>query len=310
MKARKLLFITSNRLGDAVLSTGLLAAALERFQPQEVTIACGPIPAPLYQGVPNLKEIISLDKKRKGRHWLDLWGKTAFTLWDVVIDLRNSVVSYAIPSLKTFRFTGSRANESKAVQLARVLGLQPVPYNKIWLTQAAKDAALNFIPEGTPVLALCPTANWDPKQWPADRFIETARKLIGSNETLKNARIAVFGAGNERDQSQPIINALAKDFLVIDLVGKTDPLQAAACLEKARLCLANDSGLMHIAAAMGAPTLGIFGPSNSVEYSPHGTRAALVRGAEFHGLENTPDPQQLMLAVSVDSVIAAAAKLL
>lgn len=309
MKSKQLLFITSNRLGDAVLSTGLLAAALERFSPDAVTIACGPIPAPLFAGVPGLKTIISLDKKRKGSHWLDLWMKTVQTRWDTVIDLRNSAVSYLIPARRVYRFTGSRANEAKAAQLARVLKLETVPYNKIWLTAAAENAARAVLPPGPPVLALCPTANWGPKTWPAERFIAAARALM-KEPALAGGRIAVFGAGNERPLAQPVLDDLARDFPVVDLVGKTNPLEAAACLAHARLCLANDSGLMHIAAAMGTPTLGLFGPSNDREYGPHGPRAALVRGMAFEGLENTPDPMALMLAVSVESAVAAACKLL
>jgi lipopolysaccharide export system permease protein len=103
---------------------------------------------------------------------------------------------------------------------------------------------------------------------------------------------------------------LGKNFPVIDLVGKTDPLEAAACLSRATLCIANDSGLMHIAAAMGTPTLGLFGPSFDCEYAPHGPRTAIVRGMEYKGLKNTANPLALMQAIDLESVVKAAAKLL
>lgn len=301
---KKLLFITSNRLGDAVISTGLLEQAIVRFKPTEVTIACGPIPAPLFTAVPNLKRIIILDKKEGGLHWLKLWREVFPHIWDVVIDLRNSAVSYLIFSKKTFRFTQGCETEHKSHQLAKVMGLlDNVPYNKIWLSEAANQQAQNILHDGEPILALCPTANWQPKTWPAERFIDVAMRSPFQ-------RIAIFGAEHEREQAMPIITALQQKFDVIDLVGKTNPLEAAACLARCQLCIANDSGLMHIAAAMGTPTLGLFGPSNDVEYSPHGPRTAFVRGAPFYGLEHTVNPFGLMQAISVDMVVKAVKRLI
>src|ERR1043166_2862124 len=172
--SKQLLFIGSTRLGDAVLSTGLLAAALERYAPAELTLACGPVAAPLFAAVPGLKEIIILDKK-EGGHWLKLWQRVVTTKWDAVIDLRNSIVSYLILSKETHRFT--RPNEAlhKVEQLASVLKLPKPPASRIWLNDAVKKFADEHIGAGAPVLALCPTANWAPKQWPAERFIEVAR---------------------------------------------------------------------------------------------------------------------------------------
>jgi heptosyltransferase III len=72
----------------------------------------------------------------------------------------------------------------------------------------------------------------------------------------------------------------------IDLIGKVDLPTAAACLRRCALYIGNDSGLMHMAAAVGTPTLGLFGPGNETRYGPWGPRAAVVR---------TPlTPQQLM----------------
>ena len=302
-RSKKILFITSNRLGDAVLSTGILEKAMEQFAPAEVTIACGPIPAPLFSAVPDLKRIIVLDKREGGLHWIKLWQEVFPQWWDVVIDLRNSIVSYLIFSKKTFRFTQGDEYMHKSMQLANVLKLDDVPYNKIWLSKDAQHLAQTILYDGEPILALCPTANWQPKTWPADRFIEVALRLPFQ-------RIAIFGAEHERPQAEPIIQTLQKSFDVIDLVGKTNPLEAAACLARCKLCIANDSGLMHIAAAMGTPTLGLFGPSNDVEYAPHGPRTAFVRGADFYGLNNTAEPFDLMKAITIDDVVEAAQSLI
>ena len=66
---------------------------------------------------------------------------------------------------------------------------------------------------------------------------------------------------------------------MIDLVGRTDLLTAAAVLRRASLFIGNDTGLMHIAAAVGIPTLGLFGPSPVEQYAPWGASTAFVRTA-------------------------------
>ena len=76
------------------------------------------------------------------------------------------------------------------------------------------------------------------------------------------------------------------DSEVLDLVGRIDPLEAAACLARCRLFVGNDSGLMHVAAAVGTPTVGLFGPSPVDHYRPWGRWTAVARTPE------TPD--QLM----------------
>jgi ADP-heptose:LPS heptosyltransferase len=65
---------------------------------------------------------------------------------------------------------------------------------------------------------------------------------------------------------------------MIDLVGRIDLLTAYACLKRARLFIGNDSGLMHLSAAAGAPTLGLFGPSDDRLYGPWGPDARALRG--------------------------------
>ena len=89
----KILFITSNRVGDAVLSTGLLASLVENYPEAQFTIACGPYAAGLFRAVPRLERLIVLNKKSWNRHWLELWKACIGTRWDMVVDLRDSIVS-------------------------------------------------------------------------------------------------------------------------------------------------------------------------------------------------------------------------
>ena len=69
----KILFITSNRLGDAILSTGILDALGQRNAQVELTVACGAIPAPLFREWPGLQELIILKRKPFLGHWFYFW---------------------------------------------------------------------------------------------------------------------------------------------------------------------------------------------------------------------------------------------
>jgi lipopolysaccharide export system permease protein len=299
---KKVLFITNTRLGDAVLTTGLLSKVIERFWPCDVTIACGPTPAPLFTAVPGLKRIIILDRKEKHKAFLRLLVHSMQFYWDAVVDIQNSFVSYLVPRKRVFRNAKMNTTEHKCVQLARVMKLAKVPDGHIWLSDAARKRAQELLPEGAPVLALCPTAGAGPKMWPAERFIELAQRLPFK-------RAAIFAAEHERDWVMPIVAALRGKMEVIDLAGKTDTLEAAACLARSSVCVANDSGLMHLSAAMGIPTLGIFGASSDLVYGPHGPITAAVRGAPYLGKKYQLD-LSLIRAVSVDSVVDAAKKLI
>jgi len=92
----KILFVTATRIGDAVLSTGLLAYLIGRYPGAAITIAAGPLAAPLFEAVPGLKRIIVVDKKKFARHWAKLYLAVAAARWDLVVDLRGSALAYLL----------------------------------------------------------------------------------------------------------------------------------------------------------------------------------------------------------------------
>lgn len=273
----RILFITATRVGDAVLSTGLLRHLIDTHPGARVTVACGPAAASLFEAVPGLERLVVLDKMLWSLHWLGLWALTAGRVWDVLVDLRNSSMYYTLPARKRFRMGRSRDDAHRVVQLARVIGLQDAPPAPcIWLTGAHRTLAARLIPAGGPVLAIGPTANWRAKTWPGDHFVELAGRLTGPDGILPGARVAIFGRDDERPQALGLIDSIPAERR-IDLVGNLDLSQVAACLERTAFYVGNDSGLMHLAAAAGVPTLGLFGPSREDLYAPWGARTALAR---------------------------------
>lgn len=307
----RLLFITSNRLGDAVLSTGVLARLIDETPTLAVTVACGPLPAPLFRAVPGLDRVIPLPKKRFARHWLDLWLACVGTRWDHVVDLRNSAVSRL---LWTERRTVHRARPSchKVEELGALVTSGRPPSPRLWLDDAARAEADRRLGEDhRPLLALGPTANWRGKEWPTDRFTALARRLVADDGPLSGGSVAVLAAPEERGRAAPLLDALGDR--AIDLVGATDPMTAAAVLERASLFVGNDSGLMHLAAAVGVRAIGLFGPGYPETYGPWGPLCRAVTGsiARDRLLERMRGGDAgLMDGISVEAVVEAATGLL
>ncbi len=271
-----LLFVTSTRLGDAVLSTGVLSHCLNRLPGVRVTVAAGPVAAPIFRNTPGLERLHVLTKKPGGAHWLDLWARSFLRRWRLVVDLRGSAIAYLVPTSERLVLGKGERRGHRVEELGRLVGLgESPPAPRIWLGPAERATAARLVPDGTPVLALGPAANWRAKTWRPVRFAELAHRLTGSGP-LAGARIAVLGAESERDAVQPVLEALPPDRR-LDLVGRVDPLEAAACLARSRLFVGNDSGLMHVAAAIGVPTVGLFGPSPVEHYRPWGRWTAVAR---------------------------------
>jgi ADP-heptose:LPS heptosyltransferase len=267
----RILFVTSNRVGDAVLSTGLLDHLIRRYPACRITVVCGRVAEQLFLRMPNREATVVLDKRPYGLHWPPLWARTATTLWDLVVDIRGSALSWMVPTRR--RAIWRRRPGPKIAELAAVLGVTPPPLPVVWTAPEDRARAAALLPEGAPVIALGPTANWAPKTWPPGHFAALFAALRAG--PLPGAVAAVLaGPGEaERAMAAPLLAALPD---AIDLAGILTLPEASACLARTALYVGNDSGLMHLAAAAGAPTLGLFGPTPVAEYAPVGRRVAVA----------------------------------
>jgi ADP-heptose:LPS heptosyltransferase len=308
----KILFITATRIGDAVLNSGLLAWLVATHPGARLTIACGPPAAPLFAAVPGLERIIVVTKRTASAHWLLLWRDCVGQMWDLIVDLRGSALSYALLARQRKIQWSSEAREHRVREVARLFALDPPPAPRVFLAQQHRDVAARHIPPGSPVLAIGPAANWPAKTWPADRFATLIAHLTAPGGALPNARVAIFGGAEDRDALRPVVDSVPP-ARCIDLAGRIDLLTVAACLERCALYVGNDSGLMHIAAATGIPTLGLFGPSRDERYGPWGPNATAIRTPEsFETLmaKATTMSGTVMTSLSVDAVEQAAVALL
>lgn len=273
----RILFITSTRIGDAVLSSGLLDHLIGTHEDARVTIACGPLAAPLFAGVPQVERVIVMAKKKGGGHWIDLWRAAVGTRWDMVVDLRGSATSaFLLARMRHVKRRAASEPVHKVQEAADVLGLDPAPAPRLWLTEAARDKARGLLPDDGPVLAIAPAAAAPFKEWPRARFAQLAARLTEPGGALEGARVAVFGGPGDEAAAREAVAGLDPGR-VIDLTGQLTIDEAAACLARASVFVGNDSGLMHLAAAAGTPTLGLFGPTDERLYGPWGETARAIR---------------------------------
>jgi len=310
-----ILFITATRIGDAVLSSGLVRKLLQEIPNARFTVVAGPAAAPLFEDIPRLDEVIVMEKSERGGHWFALWNKVRRKEWGLVVDLRGSAISRF---LRRKRRAVHRKHAGppvhKVIEASRVLKLSDdvaAPY--LYTSEETEARAVELTAGRGPILALAPAANWIGKTWPLERFAQVAIQLLGPGGPLENGRLMVLGAPEDRHVIDSLRHLVLKERL-IDLVGRVDLLTAYACLKRARLFLGNDSGLMHLAAAAGAPTVGLFGPSDERLYAPWGEATRVVRGPREFEQIRAADPgfsQALchMMDLSVSSVVEAAREL-
>lgn len=310
-----ILFITATRIGDAVLSSGLIRRLADEIPNARFTIVAGPDAAPLFADVPGLDRVIVFEKSRTGSHWFELWRKVRRRKWGLVVDLRGSGLSRFLSTKRRAIHRKPAQPVHKVIEAARVLRIEDEPAAPHIFTSPDVEAYADELTAGKgPILAFAPAANWIGKTWPVERFSQVAMRLLREPwSPLQGGRLMVLGGPGDERLSRQLRDAAGRNF--IDLAGKADVLTAYACLKRARLFIGNDSGAMHLAAAAGTPTIGLFGPSDERLYAPWGEATRAVRGARSFEEIKAADPgftQMVchMMDLPVDKVVSAARELL
>jgi ADP-heptose:LPS heptosyltransferase len=304
-----ILFVTSTRIGDAVLSCGLLSHLLATHADARITVACGVLPAPLFRAISGVESVIPLTKKALSAHWLDLWAQTVTTRWDLVVDLRASALAWMLLARRrrVMRRADPKQKLHRVEELAALFDLRAIPAPCLWSSTEDVARASALIPDGAPVIGLGVTANWAPKIWPAERFVALAKGLTRADGILPGARIAVFGGPDEQALAEPVLSALGQAG-TINMVSDHGLAVTAAALARCSLFIGNDSGLMHLSAAADVPTVGLFGPSPAERYGPWGDHCAVVEAdTSYANLVGAPDfdhlaTENLMQTLSVEAV--------
>jgi ADP-heptose:LPS heptosyltransferase len=291
-----ILFITHSRLGDAVLSSGLIPALAERHPGARFTIVASALTAPLFAQTPGLEDLIVLEKQRLGLHWLRLFWRLGLRRWGLIVDLRGAPITAVFNHRRRLAHRKTAAPVHKVREAGRLLGAMQAPPAPFLATNDEIESRAKALTKGRgPILAIAPCANWVGKAWPAERYARVARELLGRGGALAGGRLMVLGGPEDRREAGPVLSAAPK-ARVIDLVGREDLLVLYAALKRVRLFIGGDTGLTHMAAAAGAPCLALFGPSDESLYAPWGAKTQVIRGARGFAEFKRIDPK-LNLAI-------------
>jgi heptosyltransferase-1 len=302
----RILIIKPSSLGDIVDALPVLAELRRAYPRAHIAWLTNTEYAGLLDGHPYLDEVIPFDRRRFGRLWrqpaivADLARVVAFVRgheFDLVLDLqgllRSALLSWVsgarvrvgfadarelAPLFYTHRVRcppGVRHAVDRNLSVVRTLGIAPGPAHfELGLRPEEREAARRMLAAaaGRPLAHFCallPGARWESKRWPARRWAE----LIGLLQQ-EGHECVLLGAPEDRAIGHQIQRECAA--AVVSLVGCTTLRQLAALLDLAQCVICQDSGPMHIAAALGRPVLALFGPTSAMRTGPYGPLARVV----------------------------------
>ena len=303
----KILIVSPNWIGDALLAQPLLARLREK-RPGAVIDALAPEwTAPVLRRMPEIGEVIETPFRHGelalGERWR-LGRALRLRGYDEAVVLPNTFKSALVPffagiphrtgfvgELRYGVLTRTHRLDEKALplmagryaQLAEVPGTRPalpLPRVRLRVDEANLATALGRLglSRAKPVAAFCPGAEYGPsKRWPARHFAELARRLAA-----RGRAIWLFGSGKDAEIGEEILRL--SGGAANNLCGKTDLASAIDLLSLAEVAVSNDSGLMHVAAAVGVPVVALYGSSSPEHTPPLSPNARLVKT----GIECSP----------------------
>ncbi|MEA3057358.1 MAG: heptosyltransferase [Sphingomonadales bacterium] len=276
-------------IGDFVRCHSVVGLLRQRFPGRPVDMLANTTVAPLVDYMPGVRKAVVVDLPRKrlppllyyrlaGRLRSERYGqvlvmprtwKAALAPFLAGIPLRTGFAGEARFGLINDMRWGERALP-RMVDRCAVLALPkghdlppawPQPELAVTTLEVSRwRERLGVAGDRSPIVALAPGAVGPAKRWPMESYAELARCLAA-----EGARVWVLGGPGERDIAAQIV--AAAPTAVRDLTG-SDLRNAVLAVAAADLAVSNDSGLLHVAAALGRPTIGIFGPTSPWHWAP------------------------------------------
>ena len=194
------------------------------------------------------------------------------------------------------------------LQLVRGLGFDaPSSAPSIRVSDATRQRARNLLAQqgiqaGDTIVGFAPGAAYGhAKRWPPDRVAAVVTRLAQEN----GARAVLLGAPADRDAGRAIESSVRPALAVVNLIGRTDLRLLMGVLHECRAFVSNDSGAMHLAAALGIPVTALFGPTKEHVTAPVGDQHDILRHHVFCSpcmLRECPIDHRCMKRITVDEV--------
>lgn len=298
-----ILVVKLSSIGDVVQALPVAAALRRRFPQAHIAWAVGPAAADVVTGNPQLDEILVIGGRGASSDRIRMLPPLTAPLqlrrelrrmtYDVALDLQGLLKSALIAHLSGARERIGYKTLREATRLfynrpivvdrrdvhavesyldfAEALGADRAPVDfDIAISDADRAAVDELLDSDSEFAALIPGARWETKLWPSGRFAAVADAL-GEEFHLS---AVVLGAARDRALASAI--GKASRARIIDLTGKTTLKQAAEVLRRCRVAIGNDTGPLYLSAAVGTPTVAIFGPSDARRLGPYGEGHAKV----------------------------------
>jgi lipopolysaccharide heptosyltransferase II len=289
---RRILLIKPSSLGDIVHAMPTLAALRARFPQAEVTWLVKRQWAPLMEVISGVDHVCALGPGLGG--WVSRIPQLRATPFDLVIDLqglfRSGAMAWSSGCGRRIGFAKGREGSplfytqpvevpdtpmhavDRYLLLAEAIGAErPAPPRFEFVDRPQDREAVETILTRSGILASSPwiainaSARWETKRWPPQHFAEAADRL--SREL--GCPVVFIGGAAEQPETQAVMALMRTK--AVDLTGQTPVVLLPSLLGQAVALITNDSGPMHIAAAVGTPVVALFGPTDPRKTGPYGT---------------------------------------
>ena len=283
LSPKRILVIRLDRLGDVILSTPVLQALRQQFPHAFIAMMVRPACREVVEGNPFLNDVILYDKE--GAHQ-GIWATIQFARrlrrseFDTALVLHPTNRSHWIPWLAAIpirigydrksswllthrvphrKQEGSQHEAVYTLELLRLFGItpsQPQPLVPIRPSAAQHVVALlaeSVVQPTDQLVAIHPSASCVSKRWMPDRFAQVADRLISEH----GVRICLVAGESDASYANQVAEAMRER--AVNFAGRLTISELAALLHRCRLLISNDSGPVHVAAAVGTPVVDIFG---------------------------------------------------
>lgn len=320
----RILVIKLSSLGDVVQALPTIHALRNGWPDARVDWATQPEYATLVEACPDVEEVIRFPRRGFIRHAPDFIKRLRQTRYDMVVDLQGLMKSAIVARLANAgeRVGPAYQREGASLLYHRVLG---DPGHAGHSVDAMLRVAADLLPDPPPApefpldlpasppanskgaIVVCPVSRWDTKNWLPDRFATVIRSLAHED----GHRVILVGGKADRCATERIREMAASS--VENLTGRTSLLELAAVLQNAALLITNDSGPMHVAAALGTPVLALFGPTDPARTGPYGPRHRVLTApcaCRPCFRRTCPHDRYCMTAITAEMVMDAARQML
>jgi lipopolysaccharide heptosyltransferase II len=270
---KRILVITLSNIGDIILTTPVIRALADEFPDARIDVMTGPKGKEIFEKDPAVFKLIIYDKRMPMAEKRRLQLKLKKLQYDLVADLKNTIFPLLIgPKYRTAtiqRFPKSVVHSSsRHLHRLKSMGIECANEKSyIYIPKEDEDYVSNMIRKegiGSPMVVVNAGAKSHLKRWTAEGFAGLSDRIIMEC----GAEVVFIGTDEDRDVVANIIKMMKNR--PHDIVGRTNLRQLASLLKRSSLVITNDSAPLHLACAVGAKVLALFGPTDPKIYGPTG----------------------------------------